>query len=223
MADQNINPVGCLGRVLTILGTLWLGFLVLAGIGLVSDVGISEGFFAGAFGSAIPGVLLLWAGRALRRRARTMERQIEPVAPAPAPGPTEKRVPTIRIESSQMEMPSAPKPPPPTTGQAGAKARPGSDGDSSRGPCRPPPTAGTPRAEDLAPADRRGAQEVEQTAFVIGTHRCHMRACSSQLRRRGSLQPCGGESPGIADLGCEGGAAGGHTVGVIDQASVGGK
>ncbi|HEX2403515.1 MAG TPA: hypothetical protein VHM29_02350, partial [Acidimicrobiia bacterium] len=83
MADQNINPVGCLGRVLTILGALWLGFLVLGGIGVLSNVGISEGFFAGAFGSAIPGVLLLWAGRALRRRARTMETQIEPVAPAP--------------------------------------------------------------------------------------------------------------------------------------------
>ena len=114
MADQNINPVGCLGRVLTILGTLWLGFVVLAGIGVLSDVGISEGFFAGTFGSAIPGVLLLWAGRALRRRARTMEAQIEPVAPAPVPGPTEKRVPTIRIESMQTETPPAPSPPPPT-------------------------------------------------------------------------------------------------------------
>lgn len=111
MADQNINPVGCLGRVLTILGTLWLGFVVLAGIGVLSDVGISEGFFAGAFGSAIPGVLLLWAGRALRRRARTMATQIEP---APVPDPTEKRVPTIRIESMQTETPPAPSPPPPT-------------------------------------------------------------------------------------------------------------
>jgi hypothetical protein len=114
VADQNINPVGCLGRVLTILGTLWLGFVVLAGIGVLSDVGISEGFFAGAFGSAIPGVLLLWAGRVLRRRARTMEAQIEPVAPAPVPGPTEKRVPTIRIESMHTETPPAPSPPPPT-------------------------------------------------------------------------------------------------------------
>ena len=120
MADQNINPVGCLGRVLTILGALWLGFLVLGGIGVLSNVGISEGFFAGAFGSAIPGVLLLWAGRALRRRARTMETQIEPVAPAPVLGPTEKRVPTIRVESSHTDTPptfpgSAPIPttPPP--------------------------------------------------------------------------------------------------------------
>jgi len=109
VADQNINPVGCLGRVLTVLGTLWLGFIILGGIGVLSDVGVSEGFFAGAFGSAIPGVLLLWAGRALRRRARTMETQIEPVAPAPVPGPTEKRVPTIRVETSPVETP----PPPP--------------------------------------------------------------------------------------------------------------
>jgi hypothetical protein len=109
VADQNINPVGCLGRVLTVLGTLWLGFIILGGIGVLSDVGVSEGFFAGAFGSAIPGVLLLWAGRALRRRARTMETQVEPVAPVPVPGPTEKRVPTIRVEPSQVETP----PPPP--------------------------------------------------------------------------------------------------------------
>jgi hypothetical protein len=114
VADQNINPVGCLGRVLTVLGTLWLGFIILGGIGVLSDVGVSEGFFAGAFGSAIPGVLLLWAGRALRRRARTMETQIEPVAPAPVPGPTEKRVPTIRVEPSPAETPPLPpvKPPP---------------------------------------------------------------------------------------------------------------
>ncbi len=113
MADQNINPVGCLGRVLTILGALWLGFIVLAGIGVLSDVGISEGFFAGAFGSAIPGVLLLWAGRALRRRARTMETEIEPVASATVPGPAEKRVPTMRIGSSHAETSPAPSSPPP--------------------------------------------------------------------------------------------------------------
>jgi hypothetical protein len=112
VADQNINAVGCLGRVLTILGTLWLGFLVLGAIGVLSNVGISEGFFAGTFGSAIPGVLLLWAGRALRRRARAMEAQTEPVWAPPAPDPTEKRVPSIRVESSQAEP--APPPIPPT-------------------------------------------------------------------------------------------------------------
>jgi hypothetical protein len=110
VADQNINPVGCLGRVLTVLGTLWLGFIILGGIGVLSDVGVSEGFFAGAFGSAIPGVLLLWAGRALRRRARTMETQIEPVTPTPVPGPTEKRVPTMRVE--HLEVEALPSPPP---------------------------------------------------------------------------------------------------------------
>jgi hypothetical protein len=121
VADQNINAVGCLGRALTILGTLWLGFLVLGGIGVLSNVGISEGFFAGAFGSAIPGVLLLWAGRSLRRRARTMEPQIEPAAPAPVPGPTEKRVPTMRVESSQTETPPPQIPPPPSPVRAAPK------------------------------------------------------------------------------------------------------
>ncbi|HWL48247.1 MAG TPA: hypothetical protein VNT92_00080 [Acidimicrobiia bacterium] len=113
MADQNINPVGCLGRVLTVLGVLWLGFVVLGGIGVLSDVGISEGFFAGALGSAIPAVLLLWAGRALRRRARTIEVQTLP-APVPPPDPSEKRVPTMRVESSQVETPPVPIPPAPS-------------------------------------------------------------------------------------------------------------
>ncbi len=139
MADQNINPVGCLGRVLTILGTLWLGFVVLAGLGVLSDVGVSEGFFAGAFGSAIPGVLLLWAGRVLRRRARTMATQIEPVAPAPVPGPTEKRVPTIRIESIQTETPPAPSPPPPTIIKPAAKPVPSPTETSAVEPVDLPP------------------------------------------------------------------------------------
>lgn len=139
MADQNTNPVGCLGRVLTILGTLWLGFVVLAGLGVLSDVGISEGFFAGAFGSAIPGVLLLWAGRVLRRRARTIEAQIEPVAPAPVPGPTEKRVPTIRIESMQTETPPAPSPPPPTVIKPAPKPVPSPTETSAVAPADLPP------------------------------------------------------------------------------------
>ena len=104
MAERRIEPVGCLGRVLTLLGIVWLGIVVLGGIGVLSDIGPSEGFFAGAFGSAIPGILLLWAGRALRRRAKAME--TGPVTVAPAPAPTEKRVPTIRVE------PSSPPPPP---------------------------------------------------------------------------------------------------------------
>jgi len=139
VADQNINPVGCLGRVLTILGTLWLGFLVLGGIGILSDVGISEGFFAGAFGSAIPGVLFLWAGRALRRRARTMQTQIEPVAPPPMPppAPSERRVPTMRVESSQVESP--PAPPPPTPVRTAPKPAPSPNETPSLEPIDLPP------------------------------------------------------------------------------------
>ena len=119
MAEQNINPVGCLGRVLTILGVLWLGFIVLGAIGVLAEVGISEGFFAGAFGSAIPAVLLLWAGRALRRRARTMEVEAEPTSIPSTPAHSDKRVPSIRVEPTQVDTPPifsgpAPIPPPPS-------------------------------------------------------------------------------------------------------------
>lgn len=98
MAGQSNNPVGCLGRVLTILGVVWFAIVVLGGIGVLSEVGLSEGFFAGAVGSVIPAVLLLAAGRALRRRARTIDEQSRPAPVPTAPASGEKRVPTIRTE-----------------------------------------------------------------------------------------------------------------------------
>lgn len=102
MAEQRIEPVGCLGRVLTILGVLWLGVVVFAGIfGLRDNVGS----LGALIGSTLPALLLIGAGRALSRRAKARA-QTEPVLPAPAPATTEKRVPTMRVESS------APAPPP---------------------------------------------------------------------------------------------------------------
>jgi hypothetical protein len=100
------NPVGCLGRVLTFLGVIWLAFVVLGSIGLLSEVGIGEGFFVGAVGSAIPAVLLLAAGRALRRRGRTIDEQSRP-APVPmVPASSEKRVPTSRtVQPTEVVTP----------------------------------------------------------------------------------------------------------------------
>jgi len=118
--------VGCLGRALTILGIVWIGIIVLGGIGLLSDLEMTAGFLAGIGGSIIPGLLLLTAGRALRRRAKTMEPQAGPVpGTTTQPQVPEKRVPTSRSESPtstgpttipnplppRLPAPQAPKPP----------------------------------------------------------------------------------------------------------------
>jgi hypothetical protein len=111
MADQNVNAVGCLGRVLTFFGVVWIAIIVLGGMGLLSDTGFSGEFLAGFGGSIIPGLLLLGAGRALRRRAAAMEDQ-SASTPTPDQLHTEgSRVPSIRLEPT----PAPPRPPTPIT------------------------------------------------------------------------------------------------------------
>lgn len=110
MPDQNLNPVGCLGRALTFLGIVWIGIVVLVSIGVVSDGAVGGGFLAGIGGSIIPGILLLAAGRGLRRRAKMMEGQPGPVPVAQPPLP-EKRVPTSRSEPTATTGPTVMTPP----------------------------------------------------------------------------------------------------------------
>jgi hypothetical protein len=111
MADQNVNAVGCLGRVLTFFGVVWIAIIVLGGMGLLSDSGFSGEFLAGFGGSIIPGLLLLGAGRALRRRAAAMDDQ-SASTPTPDQLHTEgSRVPSIRLEPT----PAPPRPPTPIT------------------------------------------------------------------------------------------------------------
>jgi hypothetical protein len=98
MADQSNNPVGCLGRVVTFVGVAWLLVVVLAGVGLLSEFGPAGGVVAWVSGSFIPALLLLAAGRAIRRRARTMDGSDTVTIPTNIPG---KRVPTTRPESTR--------------------------------------------------------------------------------------------------------------------------
>lgn len=122
MADQNANLVRLLGRVLTTVGLLWAALIVLAGMGILSELGMSGAFLAGLGGSIIPPILLLAAGRALRRRARSMEGQAG-IPPVPSgTGDSGKRVPTSRVEPTTTPTPvlfpapgsSPPKTPPKT-------------------------------------------------------------------------------------------------------------
>jgi type IV secretory pathway VirB10-like protein len=113
MADQNLNAVGCLGRALTLIGILWAGLVVLGGVGVLSELGMSGAFLAGFGGSLIPALLLLAAGRALRRRATSIKDRTEPQQASTGAQDTGKRVPTIQLEPRPTPVPlPAPQPPP---------------------------------------------------------------------------------------------------------------
>jgi hypothetical protein len=79
MADRQIEPAGCLGRVLTLLGIIWLGIVVFSGIFGLRD---SAGSLGALIGSTLPGLLLIGVGRTLSRRAA--ERREQPSLPQPS-------------------------------------------------------------------------------------------------------------------------------------------
>jgi hypothetical protein len=99
VADQRIEPAGCLGRVLTLLGILWLGVVVFTGIFGLRD---QAGSLGALIGSTLPGLLLIGVGRTLSRRAA--ERRDAPSLPHPSP-PTPSTPP-------KTETTTAPSPPP---------------------------------------------------------------------------------------------------------------
>lgn len=139
MAEQNINPVGCLGRLLTFLGVVWVGVVVLGGIGLLSERGMSNTFLTAIGGSIIPALLLLAAGRALRRRARTMDEGSAPIPASPIPTTTPRRVATSRPGQPRPILTPPRIPETSTTSTPpGAVPRPVEPG-SPRPPSPPPP------------------------------------------------------------------------------------
>jgi hypothetical protein len=151
MADQNPNPVGCLGRALTFIGVFWIGIVLLAGLGLFSEFGFARGFLAGIGGSIIPGVFLLAAGRALRRRARAMGEETPVIVTPTGPTTPGKRVPTTRTERPEtiVTPPVLPGQTPPTR-PVPRQLDP-----------LPPPTTPTRNLEEVIPPPE---SEPEQTA-----------------------------------------------------------
>lgn len=141
MADQSNNPVGCLGRVVTFFGVAWLIVVVLAGMGLVSEFGPAGGVLAWLGGSFIPALLLLAAGRAIRRRARTMDGGDTVIIPTNMPG---KRVPTTRPESTRpvATPPVIPGRAPPTSSRPVPR---------QLDPLPPPATTSPSRLEEVIP------------------------------------------------------------------------
>ena len=133
MADQNLNAVGCLGRALTTIGLVWMGIVVLGGLGVLSELGMSGGFIAAIAGTFFPAVILIVIGRALNRRARSM-RERAPSSTSGLPVP-ESRVPSSRQDRPERVVTTPPilpdssvpppsKPPPPAMDPAPRRVEP---------------------------------------------------------------------------------------------------
>jgi hypothetical protein len=102
VADQRIEPAGCLGRVLTLLGILWLGVVVFTGIFGLRD---QAGSLGALIGSTLPGLLLIGVGRTLSRRAA--ERRDAPSLPQPSP-PTPSSPPKTETTTAPSTPPAKP-------------------------------------------------------------------------------------------------------------------
>ncbi len=150
MADQQnvtIDAAGCLGRVFTAVGVVWLMIAILVSLGVLNRSGFGGGVIAVMAGSIFPALLLIAAGRALRRRSRlaTTNQQI----PSPQPGRSPKRVPTSRVEPAQK----APLPPPPPVTQVPTPVvqKPAPRPAETMAPIPEPTTSSTPAPSVPAP------------------------------------------------------------------------
>jgi hypothetical protein len=139
MAEQRIDGAGCLGRVLTLLGIIWLAVVVFAGLFGLRD---NAGSFATIIGSTLPALVLIGVGRTMSRRAAerrdapalpqpaepktpTSTAQIEPPPAAPAPSRTQPsevfpkptRSAPAKPDNAPVEIPPPPAPTPPKSSQ----------------------------------------------------------------------------------------------------------
>jgi hypothetical protein len=96
MAERRIDGAGCLGRVLTLLGIIWLAVVVFTGMFGLRD---NAGTLASLIGTTLPALILIGAGRTLSRRAA--ERRDAPALPQP-------ESPTTSSSTSQTQKPPAP-------------------------------------------------------------------------------------------------------------------
>jgi hypothetical protein len=138
MADRQIEPAGCLGRVLTLLGIIWLGIVVFSGIFGLRD---SAGSLGALIGSTLPGLLLIGVGRTLSRRAA--ERRDAPSLPQPSAPPTPSSTP--KSEPSTTASPPPTKPSEVFPKPARAAPAPGPDTEA-QSELPPPPLPPAPKS-----------------------------------------------------------------------------
>ena len=115
MTDREPNPTATLGRVMSWIGSLWVVFSVLWGMGALQSLGISGPIASGIGETIVPAIVLIGVGRVLRKRARVDQDVIVPdVSPAPRPTPPILPRPQTRVDFPPPAGSSAPKPPPRT-------------------------------------------------------------------------------------------------------------
>jgi hypothetical protein len=123
MTEQNANAAGCLGRLLTFIGMIWIGLILLAGAGILSRLGMRGDLLATVVGTGIiPGLFLLGAGRVLRRRATAMGGEEGPQGSTPVPDQERRKDTAVR--SIRLEPTPHPTPTPPIIPVPGAERTP---------------------------------------------------------------------------------------------------
>jgi len=106
MIDREPNPTAALGRILSWIGYVWFVFAVLWGMGVIEALGISGPVVSDIGGTVFPAIILIGAGRVLRRRARVAEDSIRPdVSRDPVPTP-----PTLPGSDPRFDFPPPPAP-----------------------------------------------------------------------------------------------------------------
>ena len=94
MTDQpSTNPSGRLGSVLSAVGFAWLLLSILAGMDVLSEIGLPTELIAGLRGNILPAVVLIVAGRSMRKRARRRVEKEEPKPARPAQRPQQRPQP----------------------------------------------------------------------------------------------------------------------------------
>lgn len=148
---ENANAVGCLGRTLSVFGLAWAGLVVLGGLGILEQLGMSPALVAALGGSIIPALIFIAVGRGIQKRSGAGTPQPSsrgPSAQIPrgqrGPGgsrlrPSPRVTPPI-LPGGPVPGPAAPKPPAPR-------------------PVEPPPIA--PEAAPTITEPERGAPVME--------------------------------------------------------------
>ena len=90
MSDESsITAARRLGTVLSAIGFAWFLLSILADMGVLSEFGLPRDLVVGLSGNFFTPVILIIAGRSVRKRAkkRTEKGETQPARPAPRPAP----------------------------------------------------------------------------------------------------------------------------------------
>ena len=111
MSDQSSNNAARrLGTVLSAIGFAWFLLAILADMGALSELGLPRELIAGLRGNFFTPVILIIAGRSMRKRAKRRAEQGEPQSPRPAPRPAPIPAPRPAPRHTPSPQASRPKP-----------------------------------------------------------------------------------------------------------------